>query len=84
MKDDNGLYYHPFPQNKQVRMYDREDGGIIYFRIWNAADPKMGEEHGWVPYGTIKQAAAMADKKNFDPNRAYYIEVAKMLLKMGR
>jgi hypothetical protein len=84
MKDDKGLYYHPFPQNKRVRMYVRQDEGMIWFRLWNADDPEMWEEHGWVPYGAVQQATAMSESKNFDPGRAYDIEVAKMLLKMGR
>ncbi len=83
MKDDKGLYYHPFPQNKGIRMYVREDEGAIWFRLSNSADPKMWEEHGWVPYGAIKQAATMSKGKHFDPNQAYDIEAAKMLLKMG-
>jgi len=65
-------------------MYVREDEGTIWFRLWNADDPDMWEDHGWVPYGAIKQATAMSKTKNFDPGRAYDIEVAKMLLKMGR
>jgi hypothetical protein len=81
MKDKTGLYYYPFPQNKRVHMYVREADGAIWFRLWNADDPELWEEHGWVPYGAIKQAAAMSKGKNFDPNRAYDIEVAMMLLK---
>jgi hypothetical protein len=84
MKDDKGLYYYPFPQNKGIRMYVREDDGIIYFRLWNAEDPMMWEEHGWVPYGAIKQATAMVDRKKFDPSRAYDLEAAKMLFKTNR
>lgn len=82
MKDKRGLYYHPFPQNKGVRMYVREDEGDIWFRLWNIEDPKMWEEHGWVPYGAIKQATAMFEGKHFDPRDAYDLEVAKTLLKI--
>ena len=83
MKDDKGLYYHPFPQNKRVRMYVQETGNDILFRMWNQDDPLLWEEHGWVPYAAITQAAAMYDKKNFDPNRAYDIDVAREILKTG-
>ncbi len=62
-------------------MYVRESDGIVWFRLWNADDPELWEEHGWVPYGVIKEAAAMSKCGSFDPHRAYDIEVAKMLLK---
>ena len=81
MKDDRGLYYYPFPQNKRVRMYVREADGNILFRLWNTDDPGLWDEHGWVPYDAIKQAASMHKHKKFDPNQAYDINVAKMLLK---
>jgi len=80
MKDKNGLYYYPFPQNKRVHMYVREGEGTIWFRLWNADDPQLWEKHGWVPYGAIKRAAAIYGGKNFAPNQAYDIELAKMLL----
>jgi len=84
MKDKKGLYYYPFPQNKRVRMYVREAEGTIWFRLWNADDPEVWEEHGWVPYGAIEQAAAMYKKSAFNPNQAYDIQVAEMLLKESR
>ena len=81
MKDELGLYYYPFPQNRRVHMYVREDEGSVLFRLWNADDPKLWEEHGWVPYDAIKQAQAMYNGKGFDPRYAYDIEVAKALIK---
>ena len=81
MKDENGLYYYPFPQNKRARMYVRQDQGTIWFRLWNADDPQMWAEHDWVPYGAIKQAATISTSKSFDANRAYDIEAAKALLR---
>jgi len=29
MKDEKGRYYHPFPQNKRVRMYVQKTGNDI-------------------------------------------------------
>jgi hypothetical protein len=86
MKDERGLYYYPFPQNKRVRMYVREVDGTVWFRLWNTDDPELWVEHGWVPYGAIKQAAAMSKPKRhaFDPNQAYDMEVAKALLNKER
>jgi hypothetical protein len=81
VKDDKGLYYYPFPQNRRVRMYVREDEGTIWFRLWNADDPDVWEQHGWVPYGAIQQAIGMYKGKGFDPRRAYDIQVAEVLLR---
>jgi len=86
MKDERGKYYYPFPQNKRVHMYVQETDGMVHFRLWNSDDAKLWEEHGWVPYEAILQAAEMfekrADKKSdFDPNSAYNLEIAKAVLK---
>ena len=80
MKDDRGLYYFPFPQNKSVRMYVREKDGAVWFRLWNADDSKLWDEHGWVPYGAIKQAEAMYDGDGFDPGKAYDLQAATALI----
>ena len=83
MKDSIGLYYNPYPQNKKLRVYVRESEGMIWFRLWNKDDPQLWEEHGWVPYGAIKQAMGMYGGKQFDPKKVYDLEVAKMLIKTG-
>ena len=80
MKDERGVYYYPFPQNKRVRMYVTEQDGDICFRLWNQDDPELWMEHGWLPYAAIKQAAKMVDKKKFDPDHAYDINAARALL----
>ena len=84
MKDDKGLYYHPFPQNKRVRMYVQETGNDILFRMWNQDDPQLWEEHGWVPYSAITQAAELYDNNNFNPNQAYDVNVAREVLSDGK
>jgi len=82
MKDERGMYYFPFPQNKRVRMYVQEKADMIHFRLWNADDPQLWEEHGWVPYDAIVQAQAMYQQKNdFNPRRAYDLAVARAVLK---
>ena len=84
MKDDRGKYYYPFPQNKQVRMYVQEEGEEVFFRLWNSDAPELWDEHGWIPYEAIKQAEAMYDReKNFKPNQAYDLEIARAVLKEG-
>ena len=84
MKDDRGLYYHPYPQNKRVRMYVRKFGDDIEFRLWNQDAPELWEEHGWVPYEAIKQAALMYKGKSMDPQRVYDFNVASALIKEGK
>lgn len=80
MKDERGLYYYPFPSNKRIRMYVKRHGSEICFRLWNQDDPELWEEHGWVPYGAIRQATAMYTGKKFKPGDAYDIQAAKALL----
>lgn len=81
MKDDRGKYYYPFPQNKRVRMYVQEEGGSVYFRLWNSDDIQLWDDHGWIPYEAIQQAQAMYEQKNdFNPNQAYDLETAKAVL----
>lgn len=82
MKDkDGGLYYYPFPENKQVRMYVKESGDGILFRMWRRDDETLWEEHGWVPHEAIVQAAEMYTGKNFDPKTVYDIRIARALIR---
>ncbi len=82
MKDkDGGLYYYPFPENKQVRMYVKESGDTIMFRMWRRDDETLWEEHGWVPHDAIVQAAEMYTGKNFDPKTVYDIRIARALIR---
>jgi len=83
MKDNLGFYYNPFPQNKRVRVYVREAEGTIWFRLWNQDVPDLWQEHGWIPYGAIKQAAGLYGGKDFDPDQVYDLDIAKMLIKTG-
>ena len=80
MKDERGLFYWPFPQNKQVRMYVRQKDGNIWFRLWHADDPQLWDDHGWVPYGAVKKAQGLYRGKNFDPARAYDLALAAALI----
>jgi hypothetical protein len=84
MKDQRGLYYYPFPQNKKVRTYVREQDGTVEFRLWNADDPKLWDDHPWVPYEAIIQAEAMYQGSNFDPIRAYDLNLATALINEDR
>ena len=65
-------------------MYVQEEGENIYFRLWNSEDPKLWEEHGWIPYEAIRQAEAMYKREDvFKPNQAYDLEIARAVLKEG-
>jgi hypothetical protein len=81
MKDKRGPFYYPFPANKKVRMYVREENDEICFRMWNQEDPELWMQHGWVPWGAIQQAAAMYNGKAFNPHQAYDLSIAKALIK---
>ena len=63
-------------------MYVQEEGSEIFFRLWNADDIQLWDDHGWIPYEAIKQAQAMYEQKNdFNPKQAYDLETAKAVLK---
>lgn len=81
MKDNNGLYYYPFPSNKKVRMYVSVQNDLICFRLWNQEDPDLWKEHGWVPHEAIVKAGQIYRGKQFDPGAAYDIHLAKALLR---
>ncbi len=87
MKDTNGFYYYPFPENKRVRMYVKKEMDTFFFRLWSADDKQLWTEHGWVPYEAIQKAADLYNteiydqKSRFNPNKAYDLTLAKALLK---
>ena len=84
MKDNVGIYYYPFPENKRVRMYVRTKGGEIEFRMKNMDDPAIWNDHGWVPHAAIEQAKVLYDNRGrFDPGRAYDIRIAQVLIRDG-
>ncbi|WP_029897522.1 hypothetical protein [Desulfohalovibrio reitneri] len=84
MKDDKGRFYYPFPENKSVRMYVKKDEDTIWFRMDDANDPSLWEQHGWVPWGALQKAISMhkeeGKNKAFDPTKAYDINVARKIL----
>jgi hypothetical protein len=90
MKDNVGIYYYPFPENKRVRMYIREKNLLvgwyaseIEFRMKNQDDPST-DDHGWIPYSAIQQAQVLyAQRGSFDPGRAYDIKIAAVLIRDG-
>ncbi|WP_285905636.1 hypothetical protein [Pseudodesulfovibrio pelocollis] len=82
MKDERGHYYTPSLQNPEVRMYVRDNNGVIEFRLYNPTEPIIWEKHQWVPYGAILQAAEMFKARGTgrNPLALYDLEIAKKLL----
>lgn len=81
MKDNRGIYYYPYPANNRVKMYVRDNNGVIEFRLHNEDDPKLYEEHGWITYEIAKQAAAMYEGKGLrNPLKLYDFEAAEYAL----
>jgi hypothetical protein len=78
------MYYFPFPNNKRVRMYVRQQTDEPEFRLWNQDDDQMWEQHGWMPYSAIVQAKAVYKGGPFDPDRAYDIEAANALIREAK
>jgi hypothetical protein len=63
-------------------MYVMEDEeGVVWFRLWNAEDAELWDQHGWVPYEAVQKAQELYQGREFSPERAYDIEIAKALLK---
>jgi hypothetical protein len=81
MKDNKGLYYYPNANNKKIRMYVQRQNQQVFFRLWSQDDPKLYDQHGWVPYEAILAAADLYEGKAFDPKSAYDIDLAEALLK---
>ena len=86
MKDDRGLFYYPFPSNKSVRMYIREEEGEICFRLFSDADPDLWKEHEWASFKAIQEASAMYEGKGkgFNPEEAYDVKLAGVLIEEDR
>lgn len=80
MRDDRGAYYYPFARNKKVRMYVRQAGPQIEFRLWNQDDPQLWDAHGWVPHEAVVQAQTMYQGGAFDPRQAYDLVLAREAL----
>jgi hypothetical protein len=80
MQDEKGVYYFPFPQNPQVRMYVKKAEGTVCFRLLNEADPALWAEHGWLPWEAVQQAMALRPPKAFDARQAYDLDVAHAVL----
>jgi hypothetical protein len=82
--DDRGIYYYPVLTNKKLRMYVKLLEDDIAFRLWDEEHPATWEEHGWIPWNAIVQAAEMYSKEKRDnapPLHLYDMDIAIRLLK---
>ncbi len=83
MQDERGYYYYPNPAQQDTRGYVRTgQGGDIEFRLWNRHEPRIWNEHGWLPLGVIKEAAERYSDREPDKNPLllYDEQVARSLL----
>ena len=84
MKDQNGIYYYPDPNDKINRVYVRKGPNGPEFRLWRQNMPEVWDKHGWVPHQVIEAAAAMyreSGKGQANPLLLYDLGVALALLK---
>ena len=80
MQDFRGTYYFPVPNNRQVKMYVREQDGIIQFRLCNEKEPQVWQRHGWLSYEDVRQASQLYEGQLQDPLQFYDFDIAKHLL----
>ena len=83
MKDNNGFYYYPDPNDKDTRVYVRQGQAGIEFRLWRGSHPEVWEKHDWLAYDIIKAAAELYNERGnaVSPLLLYDINVARALLK---
>ncbi len=84
MQDARGLYYYPSPTNKKERMYVRERAGQVEFRLWNQEQPRIWDQHDWLPFDVVQQAAARYTGKGDSPLVLYDLDVAMTLIREER
>lgn len=83
MKDQNGIYYHPDPNDIHTRVYVRQGDIEVEFRLWRNNMPEVWEKHGWMRWSVIEDAASLykPNENKLSPLRLYDINVAKTLIK---
>ncbi|SHN71008.1 hypothetical protein [Desulfovibrio litoralis] len=83
MKDINGFYYYPNPNDHKAKVYVRNGANGIEFRLWHNEKPEIWEKHEWLNIDIINAAAAMYKERGqgSDPTLLYDIRVAEALLK---
>lgn len=83
MKDTLGLYYYPSLQNRETRMYVRDNQGVVEFRLWNRDNPEIWDKHEWLPFDVIEKAAELYKERGTgrNPLALYDFEIAKQLIK---
>lgn len=80
MKDERGLYYHPSLQNRSTRMYVRQNGQAIEFRLWNASEPSLWDRHEWITRDVAEKAMQIYATKGRNPLALYDLDIARRLL----
>lgn len=83
MKDKNGSYYYPNPEDVTTRVYVKNGENDIEFRLWHAERKDVWEKHNWISYSLLEAAALMYKERGTgsDPLALYDINVARALIK---
>ena len=85
MKDERGLYYHPHPGERGVRVYVRRGvDGEVEFRLWREDAPQVWERHTWLSMAVVRSAARLYRQEHEagdDPLALYDLAVARALLR---
>ncbi len=81
MKDEHGVYYYPSMQDRNVRMYVREnEDEVIEYRLFNVLYPEVWERHEWITLDVVRTAARMYHNEKRNPLALYDEAVARRLL----
>ncbi len=84
VQDERGIYYYPVLGNKNIRMYVRPAGDEVEFRLWDSKNDEAWEQHGWLPWSAIQQAAELYRKEKSGggpPLHLYDFDVAIRLIR---
>lgn len=85
MRDERGLYYYPQAGNHAARVYVRRGpDGEVEFRMWHRDYPDVWEDHQWLSFNVIRDAAELFRQERnpeADPLKLYDIAVARALLR---
>jgi hypothetical protein len=86
VQDKDGIFYYPYPGNKRIRMYVRENEGSIEFRLNNVDHPEIWEQHGWIDIDIVRRGAKMFEERGSkgDPTKIYDLETARYLIRESK
>ncbi|MBQ7617503.1 MAG: hypothetical protein IJS50_01380 [Desulfovibrio sp.] len=87
MQDERGLYYFPNPLDHKLRVYVRQNGDEIEFRLFHEETPEIWERHPWLNYDVLVAADSLYKKERNAKAEAisiYDLNVARALLSQDK